>query len=106
MNATEKKLPTSQTPAQPRALTADVMRRQASLSLRVTAVFAVILLGLPLINHFLPELANAQVGGFTLSWLILAVLFYPLTWLLSGYFIRESDRIEADITETYRRESN
>ena len=85
-----------------RALTATVMRRQATLSLRVTAVFAVIILGLPLVNQFFPQIANTRVGGFTLSWLVLAVLFYPLTWALSGYFIRASDDIEADISARYR----
>jgi hypothetical protein len=73
-----------------------LMRRQAALSLRVAAVFGVLLLGLPLVNRFLPELANAQVGGFTMTWLFLGVLFYPITVGLSIYFVRKSDRIEAE----------
>jgi uncharacterized membrane protein (DUF485 family) len=76
-----------------------VMRRQASLSLRVTAIFVVMLFGLPLVNDFMPHLANASVMGFTLSWLFLGVLFYPITWLLSSYFIRESNRIEAECAD-------
>ena len=76
-----------------------VMRRQARLSLRVASIFILLILGLPLFNYFLPELANRNVGGFTFSWLFLGVLFYPITWLLSGYFIRESDRIEAECAD-------
>jgi uncharacterized membrane protein (DUF485 family) len=76
-----------------------VMQRQASLSLRVSAVFIVMLLGLPLVNAYLPNVANASMAGFTFSWLFLGVLFYPITWLLSSYFIRESNRIEDECAD-------
>lgn len=76
-----------------------VMRRQSALSLRVAVVFVLVVFGLPLVNHFLPDLANAPVGGFTLTWLFLGVLFFPLTWLLSAYFIRESNRIEEQCSD-------
>ena len=73
-----------------------VMHRQAALSRRVAAVFLFILFGLPVFNHFYPVAANRPMFGFTATWLFLGVLFYPITWLLSWYFIRESDRIEAE----------
>lgn len=76
-----------------------VMRRQARLSVRVAALFILIVLGLPLVNHFLPDLANAPVLGFTATWLFLGVLFYPITWLLSAYFIRASNQIEAECAD-------
>lgn len=77
-----------------------VMRRQVTLSLKITAIFTVILFGLPLFNKFMPEAANTKIFGFTLTWLILGVLFYPITWLLSWWFIRESENIESDIVKT------
>ncbi len=76
-----------------------VMRRQAGLSLRVAAVFAVLLLGLPLVNFYMPDLANFSVGGFTATWLFLGVLFYPITVGLSFYFVKKSDQIEAECTD-------
>ena len=76
-----------------------VMHEQASLSLKVAAVFAVLVLGLPLVNNFLPDIANARVLGFTASWLFLGVLFFPITWALSAYFIRESNRIEGECAD-------
>jgi uncharacterized membrane protein (DUF485 family) len=79
----------------------DVMRRQASLGFRVSAVFLTILLGLPLVNAYAPQVARARVGGFTLSWLILGVLFYLLTWGLSAWFIGASNKIEDDIAREY-----
>jgi inner membrane protein involved in colicin E2 resistance len=75
------------------------MRRQASLSLSVAAVFAVLLLGLPLVNFYLPDLANTQILGFTATWLFLGVLFYPITVGLSFYFVKKSDQIEAECTD-------
>lgn len=89
-------------PAVQTALIRTVMGRQAALSLRVAAVFLVLIFGLPIINWLLPDLARMRVGGFTLSWLFLGVLFYPLTWLLSGYFVRASDRIESELVAEYK----
>jgi uncharacterized membrane protein (DUF485 family) len=79
-----------------------VMRKQLTLSIRVALLFFVLLFGLPLVNWLLPEFANSGAGGFTLTWLFLGILFYPLTWLLSGYFIRASDRIEAELVREHR----
>ncbi len=48
-------------------------------------------------NLYLPDLAKARVGGFTLTWLILGVLFFPLTWILSSWFVKGTERIDAEI---------
>jgi hypothetical protein len=76
-----------------------VMRRQAALSLRVAAVFVVLVLGVPLVNYAFPEEANSPVLGFTASWLFLGVLIYPITVALSFYFVGRSDRIEASCVD-------
>jgi uncharacterized membrane protein (DUF485 family) len=73
-----------------------VMKRQAALGLRVAAVFIVMIVGLPLFNQYCPVLAATPVFGFTLTWLFLGIGFFPITWLLSAYFVRESDKIEAE----------
>ncbi len=78
-----------------RLLVQRLMKRQAKLSLRVGAVFLVMLLGIPLFNLYLPNIANMNVSGFSISWLFLGVFFFPITWVLSAYFIKESDKIEA-----------
>jgi uncharacterized membrane protein (DUF485 family) len=79
------------------ALLSAVMKRQVTLSLRVAAV----LLGLPLLNAYAPELARTSIGGFSLTWLVLGVLFYPLTWVLSRWFITSSNKIEDELTREY-----
>lgn len=75
-----------------------VMQRQVSLSIKVALAFILLLIGLPLFNLYLPELAATKVGGFTLSWLVLGVLFYPITWVLSQLFVRRSESIEDALT--------
>jgi uncharacterized membrane protein (DUF485 family) len=71
-----------------------LMRRQLRLSIGCALAFLVALLGLPLLNYFLPELMAVRVGGFTLTWLILGVLFFPLVWAIAWIFIRRSIALE------------
>lgn len=70
------------------------MRRQLKLSIACAAAFLVGLLALPLLNYFLPELMAKRVFGFTLTWLILGVLFFPYVWVVSWLFIRRSIALE------------
>jgi uncharacterized membrane protein (DUF485 family) len=73
-----------------------LMRRQLSLSISCAATFFVALLGLPLLNYFAPELMATRVGGFSLSWLVVGVLFFPFVWIISYVFIRRSIALEED----------
>src|SRR3954447_6603708 len=73
-----------------------LMRRQLSLSISCAATFLVTLLGLPLLNYFAPALMSTRIGGFTLSWLILGVLFFPFVWIISYVFIKRSIALEQD----------
>jgi uncharacterized membrane protein (DUF485 family) len=76
-----------------------LMRRQGGLSLRVAAVFVALVVGIPLVNAFLPELATAPAYGFTLSWLFVGVLIYPITVALSFYFVGASNKIETECAD-------
>jgi uncharacterized membrane protein (DUF485 family) len=71
-----------------------LMRRQLRLSISCAATFLVALLGLPLLNYFAPELMATRIAGFTLTWLLLGVLFFPLVWVIAFYFIRRSIAME------------
>jgi uncharacterized membrane protein (DUF485 family) len=71
-----------------------LMRRQVKLSIGCAAAFLLALLGLPLLNYFAPELMSRRVAGFTLSWFLLGVLFFPLVWVIAFYFIRRSIALE------------
>ncbi|MDP3073529.1 MAG: DUF485 domain-containing protein [Opitutaceae bacterium] len=73
-----------------------LMRRQLGLSIACAATFLVALIGLPLLNYFAPALMATRVAGFTLSWLILGVLFFPFVWIISYAFIKRSIALEED----------
>jgi uncharacterized membrane protein (DUF485 family) len=80
-----------------------LMRRQLKLSITCAAAFLVVLLGLPLANYFAPALMATKVFGFTLSWLVLGVLFFPAVWGISWYFIRHSIALEDDEVKSVKR---
>jgi uncharacterized membrane protein (DUF485 family) len=81
-----------------------LMRRQFRLSAVCAAAFLVVLLGLPLANYFAPALMATRVAGFTLSWLILGVLFFPAVWVISWLFIKRSIALEDEEVAQVQRE--
>jgi uncharacterized membrane protein (DUF485 family) len=72
----------------------DLMRKQLRLSLACLAAFLVVLLGLPLLNHAAPGVMSLRILGFTLSWVILGVCFFPAVWVIAWVFIRRSIALE------------
>ncbi len=80
-----------------------LMRRQLKLSVACAATFLVVLLGMPLANYFAPQLMATRVAGFTLSWLIVGVLFFPFVWIISWLFIRRSIALEQDEVKSVQR---
>ena len=80
-----------------------LMRRQLRLSVACALAFLVALLGLPLLNYWFPDAMAVRVGGFTLTWLVLGVLFFPFVWVISHVFIRRSIALEeAEVREVAR----
>jgi uncharacterized membrane protein (DUF485 family) len=80
-----------------------LMRRQLKLSVACAVTFLTALLGLPLLNYFAPTLMATRVAGFTLSWLILGVLFFPFVWIISWRFIKRSIALEQDEVNSVKR---
>ena len=71
-----------------------LMRKQLKLSIACALAFLVVLLGLPLANYFWPELMATRVFGFTLTWFLLGIGFFPAVWCIAFYFIRRSIALE------------
>ena len=77
-----------------------LMRRQLKLSIACAGTFLVALLGLPLLNYFFPEAMAKRVFGFTLTWFLLGVAFFPFVWVIAWVFIRRSIALEeAEVRE-------
>lgn len=73
-----------------------LMRKQLKLSIACAVAFLVLLLGLPLANYFFPEAMATRVFGFTLTWFLVGVGFFPIVWCISYYFIRRSIALERE----------
>jgi len=80
-----------------------LMRRQLKLSVACAATFLIALFGLPLFNYFAPAPMATRVAGFTLTWLILGVLFFPFVWIISWVFIHRSIALEQDEVNSVKR---
>ena len=78
-----------------------LMRKQLKLSIACALAFLVVLLGLPLANYFFPEfMATRVLGGFTLTWFLLGIGFFPAVWVIAFVFIRRSMALEdAEVRE-------
>ena len=77
-----------------------LMRRQLKLSITCAATFLIALPGLPLLNFFFPEFMAQRLFGFTLTWFLLGVFFFPLVWVIAWVFIRRSIALEeAEVAE-------
>lgn len=71
-----------------------LMKRQLKLSITCATAFLLLLFGLPLLNYLAPAFMAQRVGGFTLTWLILGVLFFPYVWIIARIFITRSMALE------------
>lgn len=83
-------------PEELESLLSRLVKQQAKLALQVATVFVGLLLLIPLANLLAPKIAGQNVLGFTATWLLLGVLFYPIIWWLSGRFIAASDQLELE----------
>jgi len=73
-----------------------LMRKQLKLSIACALAFLVVLLGLPLANYFAPELMATRIFGFTLTWFLLGIGFFPAVWVIAFFFIRRSIKLEEE----------
>src|ERR1051325_4717554 len=91
--------PSKKTDIHSEAFLHTLMRRQLKLSIACAGTFLVALLGLPLLNYFFPEVMATRVFGFTLTWFILGVLFFPFVWIIAWLFIKRSIALEESEVE-------
>lgn len=82
---------------------AGLMSAQLRLALRVLAFGAVGLGGLPLLFLLVPATRTMEVGRFPLPWIVLAVVVYPVALVVARFYVRASERIEAEFSAAVRR---
>ncbi|WP_166135703.1 DUF485 domain-containing protein [Nocardioides ochotonae] len=76
-----------------------LLREQLWLALRVLTVLLLTVGLLPLAFHLIPSLADVEVAGMPLSWLVLGVLVYPFLVVLGWWYVRRAERNERAFAE-------
>jgi hypothetical protein len=85
------------------ALLRGLIRAQLANALRLAAVVAVGLGGLPLLFTVAPSLAGARPLGVGLPWLVLGVAAYPFLFVVGASYVYLAERTEAEFTDLVER---
>ncbi|GII24931.1 hypothetical protein [Planosporangium mesophilum] len=85
------------------ALVRGLVRTQLALSLRLAAVVAVGLGGLPLLFAVAPAVARTRPFGIALPWLLLGVVAYPFLCAVGWAYAYLAERTERDFTALVER---
>ena len=80
-----------------------LMSAQLRLALQVLVFGAVGLGGLPLLFVLVPATRDLDIAGVPIAWLVLAVVVYPVALVVSRFYVRSSERIEAEFSNMVRR---
>jgi hypothetical protein len=81
------------------ALLRGLIRTQLAHALRLSAVVAVGLGGLPLLFALAPGVAQARPFGASLPWLLLGLAAFPFLFGVGAMYVRLSERTEAEFTD-------
>ena len=85
------------------ALVRGLVRAQLAVALRLAAVVAVGLGGLPLLFAFAPAIARARLFGVALPWLLLGAIAYPFLFLVGAAYVHLAERNEQEFAELVER---
>ncbi|MGC9667113.1 hypothetical protein ACNTMW_11225 [Planosporangium sp. 12N6] len=85
------------------ALVRGLVRTQLALALRLAAVVAVGLGGLPLLFAVAPSVARARPFGVALPWLLLGLVAYPFLATVGWAYVHLAERTERDFAELVER---
>jgi hypothetical protein len=81
-----------------------LLREQMVLAGRVLVLLAITLGTVPLVFQLWPSLAEWQVLGLPMAWLLLGVVVYPFLLFLGWRYVRNVERNERDFADLVRDE--
>ena len=76
-----------------------LVRTQLRLAVLVCAAVGLVLGLVPLVFLFWPRLAQVELLGVPLPWLLLGVLVYPMLIGVAAFYVRHADRNERDFSD-------
>lgn len=80
-----------------------LLRSQGRLALTVLVALGVLVGGLPLLFTWAPALADVELLGMPLPWVLLGFAVYPVMFGLGWIYVRASERTERDFTDVVER---
>lgn len=80
-----------------------LIRTQLALAVRLSLVVGVLFGVQPLLFLLAPGLAETEIGGIRLPWLLLGVLAYPLVFGVGWTYVRAAERNEQDFADLVNR---
>jgi len=80
-----------------------LIRTQLVLAVRVSALVAVLFGIQPLVFALAPHLAETEVAGLRLPWLLLGVLAYPVLFGVGAAYVHLAERNEQEFTDLIER---
>ena len=76
-----------------------LLKEQLALAIRVLVLMGLTLGLLPLAFYLWPRLADADLTGMPIAWLVLGVLVYPFLLLVGWRYVRSVERNERDFAD-------
>ena len=76
-----------------------LMRAQLRLSLLAVGLGVLALGGLPVLLLAVPSTRTLALAGIPFPWLVLGALTYPALWVLSRWYVRQSERLEGEFSD-------
>jgi hypothetical protein len=81
---------------------ASLVRVQLRLAIGILLIFTLLLGGLPLLLLAEPQLADVQVVGLPLPWVLLGAVVHPVLLLGGLLYVHQAERNEQDFSEAVR----
>lgn len=78
------------------ALVRGLMRAQLGLGLRLGGALLVVAATIPMVFWLMPSVADADVFGIRLPWLVLGLLAFPLLYLTGRLYVHLAEQAERD----------
>lgn len=76
-----------------------LLKEQLALAGRVLLLIALTLGVVPLVFHLWPDLADFEVAGLPVTWLVLGGLVYPFLLLVGWRYVRSVERNEQNFAD-------
>jgi len=77
-----------------------VFRAQRKLSFSYGGVFFAVTLGIPALTVLVEDwYATPIMGGMTLNWLVVSILYFVFLWVMAWTYAKQADKLDAKLMD-------